>query len=185
MQACMNFHGRFIPTRVTSSSRMCPLQLIYSTPHCTVRLPSYIPPSHSLEADEACAIKVRCISSGGALSSIVPRVPPFLVLARHNNVFLETIKRGDLDDAKGICTIVMRFYEAYGGHASIGLHINMPKRIVAAYETNLLEDDAGAKSLALERTTGEWSERRGDPLLRLVFRGFEVKTIKVVLAKDG
>jgi alpha-mannosidase len=112
-------------------------------------------------------------------------VPPFLVLGRNYNVFLETIKRGDLDDVKGIRTIVLRLYEAYGGHASIGLQINTPQKVVAAYETNLLEDDAGAKSLAIETTTGEWNEGPGEPLLRLVFRGFGVKTIKIVLAKDG
>jgi alpha-mannosidase len=180
----MNFRGLFIPTRVTSFSRMSLPQLTYSTPHCMVR-PSYSLPLHSLEPDEDYTMKVGCVPSGDSLSSIVPRAPPFLVHARHNNVFLETFKRGDLDDVKAVRTIVMRLYEAYGGHASIGLQINMPQRVVAAYETNLLEDDAGAKSLALETTTGEWNERPGDTLLRLMFRGFEVKTIKIVLAKDG
>ncbi|KAH9958794.1 hypothetical protein BGW80DRAFT_1256743 [Lactifluus volemus] len=70
------------------------------------------------------------------------------------------------------------------GHASICLRVNMPERVIAAYETNLLEDDVGADSPALEWTTGEWGERPGEQMLRLVFRGFEVK-IKVVLTKDA
>jgi alpha-mannosidase len=126
MQASMTSRGLFIPTRVTSFSRMSLSRLIYSTPHCTVRLRSSFPQFDSLETDEDYAMKVRCVPSGGASSSIVPRMPPFLVHARHNNVFLETFKRGDLDDVKGVRTIVIRLYEAYGGHASIGLQINMP-----------------------------------------------------------
>jgi alpha-mannosidase len=181
----MNSHGLFTPTKVTSSSRTSPSQLICSTPFCTVRLPSHLPRFHSLEINNCYMMKVRCVPDGGASSSSVPRAPPFLVHGRNDNVFLERLKRGDLDDVKGIRTIVLRLYEAYGGHASIGLQINTPQKVVAAYETNLLEDDAGAKSLAIETTTGEWNEGPGEPLLRLVFRGFEVKTIKIVLAKDG
>lgn len=95
-------------------------------------------------------------------------------------MFLETIKRGDLDvDGKdGHRTIVLRLYEAYGGHASIGLRIDVPG-IVAAYETNLLEDDAGAEAITLEQTTGEGGVKRQS--IRLAFRGFEVKTVKLVV----
>jgi alpha-mannosidase len=119
------------------------------------------------------------------LTSTVPHVAPFMVFGRDGNVFLETVKRGDLDNAKGIRTIVLRLYEAYGGHASVGIQINLPHGVAAAYETNLLEDDPGAESLSIEKTTGEWGERLGQPVLRLTFRGFEVKTIRIVLAKDG
>jgi alpha-mannosidase len=104
-------------------------------------------------------------------------------------VVLETLKRGDLDvDGKdGPRTIVLRLYEAFGGHASVGLQINVG-RVVAAYETNLLEDDVGEEALALERTTGEEGvqQQSGETVsIRLSFRGFEVKTIKLVLAKEG
>jgi hypothetical protein len=56
----------------------------------------------------------------------------------------------------------------------------MPQRVIAAYETNLLEDDVGADSPALKRMTSEWGERPGEQMLR----GFEVK-IKVVLTKNA
>ena len=107
-------------------------------------------------------------------------------------MFLETIKRGDLDvDGKGKDshrTIVLRLYEAYGGHATVSVQINVPG-VVAAYETNLLEDDAGKEALTLERTTtgeGEGQQSSGEtPSIRLAFRGFEVKTVKLVLSKEA
>jgi len=131
-------------------------------------------------------LHVRCVPKGGAVVATVPD-PPFLLFAREPSVVLETLKRGDLDaDGKdGPRTIVLRLYEAFGGHASVGLLISVGK-VVAAYETNLLEDDAGLEALALERTGGEGGGQQlsGETVsIRLEFRGFEVKTIKLVLAK--
>jgi alpha-mannosidase len=114
-------------------------------------------------------------------------LPPFVLFGRDPSVVLETIKRGDLDvDGKdGPRTLVLRLYEAFGGHASVGLLINVPG-VVAAYETNLLEDDAGLEALALEREGGQQQSASGEAVsIRLAFRGFEVKTIKLVLAKEG
>ncbi|KAI0287851.1 glycoside hydrolase family 38 protein [Russula brevipes] len=130
-------------------------------------------------------LHVRCIPKGGAVAATAPR-PPFVVFGTDYSVVLETIKRGDLDSdgANGPRTIVLRLYEAYGGHATVGLQINVPG-VTAAFLTNLLEDDAGAEALALERTTGEWGEQAGELSLRLAFRGFEAKTVKLVLAKEG
>jgi alpha-mannosidase len=115
-----------------------------------------------------------------------------VVFGREPSVVLETLKRGDLDvDGKGgPRTIVLRLYEAFGGHATVYLHVNL-RGVVAAYETNLLEDDAGVEALALEQTAGEEVEvgqQRSEEtvsVIRLAFRGFEVKTIKLVLAKEG
>ena len=59
--------------------------------------------------------------------------------------------------------------------------------IVAAYETTLLEDEVGAEA-ALERTAGEEGGHQQSVetvTIRLASRGFEVKTIKLVLAKEG
>ncbi len=124
---------------------------------------------------------VRYYPDGGPVAP-APVDPPFVVFGRDHSVFLETIKRGDLDTPNGPRTIVLRLYEAFGGHACVGLRINVPG-VTAAYTTNLLEDDAGAEALALERTTGEWGELPGMLSLRLAFHGFEVKTVKLVLAK--
>jgi Glycosyl hydrolases family 38 C-terminal beta sandwich domain len=99
-------------------------------------------------------MKVRYLLNGNALASEVPHVTPSIVFGRDCSVFLETFKRRDLDDAKGIRTVVLRLYEAYGSHVSMCLQVNTPRRVVAEYETNFLEEDVGADSLALELTTG-------------------------------
>ena len=59
--------------------------------------------------------------------------------------------------------------------------------VVAAYETTLLEDDVGAE-VALERTAREEDghQQSGEAVMtRLAFRGFEVKAIKLVLARKS
>ena len=104
------------------------------------------------------------------------------MFGRDPSVVLETLKRGDLDkDRKdGPRTIVLRLYEVFGGHASVSLQINLSK-VVAAYEMNLLEDDAGAEALALERTTGgegEYQRSMEAVSIRLAFGELEAKTIK-------
>ena len=124
---------------------------------------------------------VRCHPDGRAVSATVAHAP-FVLFGRDHSVIPETIKRGDLDAPNGPRTIVLRLYEAYGGHACVCLQINVPG-VTAAYATNLLEDDAGAEALVLEQTTGEWGEEPGKQVVRLAFRGFEAKTIKFVLAK--
>jgi alpha-mannosidase len=72
---------------------------------------------------------------------------------------LEALKRGNLDMDKkdSLCTIVLRFYDAFGGHTSGALQTNA-RGVVAVYETNLLEDDAGgggARFGADDRRGGE------------------------------
>ena len=71
-----------------------------------------------------------------------------------------------------------RLYEAFDGHAGVCLQINVPG-VVATHDTNLLENDAGVEELTLEQTMREWDAQP----LRLAFRGFEAKTIKLVVAK--
>ena len=119
------------------------------------------------------------------MTATVP-FPPFVLFGRDPSVILETIKRVDADGKDGPRTLVLRLYEAFGGHASVGLLINVPG-VVAAYETNLLEDDAGLEALALERECEGGQQRSsGESVsIRLAFRGFEVKTIKLVLAREG
>jgi len=60
---------------------------------------------------------VRCHPDGRAVSATVAHAPFFVVCGRDHSIFLETIKRGDLDAPNGPRTIVLRLYEAYGGHA--------------------------------------------------------------------
>ncbi|KAG2052533.1 glycoside hydrolase family 38 protein [Suillus hirtellus] len=91
------------------------------------------------------------------------------------NIFLETIKRGE-DDFKpntSGTTVILRMYEAFGGHGSIKLHLGKHVPVKSAYVTNILEDTKG--ELGLMSTTGSHST------LKLEFRSFEVKTVKLVL----
>ena len=125
---------------------------------------------------------MRCVPDGGAIAAAVPPRLPFVLFGTDHSVFLETFKRGDLDtDSKR--TIVLRLYEAYGGHASVLLQVNVPG-VVAAYATNLLEDDEGAEVLAMD-APGSDAPLQGGVVIPLGFRGFEVKTVKLVLAKEG
>lgn len=110
---------------------------------------------------------------------------PFVVEGARN-VFLETIKRGEydsfdapanLDEKDSPTTIVLRLYEAFGGHAQAKLVISSHLSVVKAFTTNLLEDED--EDLYILRPT-EGSESSGT-VLSLSFRGFEVKTVKLVL----
>ncbi|KAF8991681.1 glycoside hydrolase family 38 protein [Cyathus striatus] len=104
-------------------------------------------------------IRVRCLPGNG--EDILPKSPFIVEGAR--NIVLETIKRGEDDsfdepadiNSSDPVTIVLRLYEAYGGHARIRLRIANYLPIAKAVLTNLLEDEEE--------------------------EGFEVKTIKLIL----
>ncbi|KIK34885.1 glycoside hydrolase family 38 protein, partial [Suillus luteus UH-Slu-Lm8-n1] len=94
------------------------------------------------------------------------------------NIFLETIKRGEDDferNASGT-TVILRMYEAFGGHGSVKLHVGRHVPVKRAYVTNILEDPKG--ELGLVSTTGAHST------LKLEFRGFDVKTVKLLLETE-
>ncbi|KAL5496105.1 AMS1 [Sanghuangporus vaninii] len=98
------------------------------------------------------------------------------------NVILETVKRGEDDDFTGFeknqpKTIVLRVYEAFGGHAQAFLRIFGALHIEKAYETNILEDEE--TELNIFRAAGDADT--GDVEIKLDFRGFELKTVKLVL----
>lgn len=103
---------------------------------------------------------------------------PFIVSGAPN-VFLETVKRGENDsfdvDASGSTTVILRLYEAFGGHAQARLRIGGHLRVTDAFVTNLLEDEDD--SIALNIMPDDASGN----LVKLDFRGFEVKTVKLVL----
>jgi len=106
---------------------------------------------------------------------------PFIVEGAPN-VFLETIKRGEGDSFESTdnlgqtTTIVLRFYEAFGGHAQARVRLAGHLRVSRAILTNLLEDDGD--DLALMSGGG----LAGATMIKLDFHGFEVKTVKLVIA---
>lgn len=101
---------------------------------------------------------------------------PFTVQGARN-VILETIKRGEDDklSSDSSSTIILRLYEAFGGHAQARLRIADHLSIDKVHLTNLLEEE-----------TAELSVTKADDsasLVKIDFRGFEVKTVKLTLKK--
>ncbi|KAH8829151.1 glycosyl hydrolases family 38 N-terminal domain-containing protein [Flagelloscypha sp. PMI_526] len=98
------------------------------------------------------------------------------------NVFLETIKRGENDDfgsSGSTTTVVLRLYEAFGGHASAQLAISKHLHIRKAAIVNLLEDEE--KELGVVQTNDSVHPHA----LRLKFHGFQVVTVKLTLEKPA
>jgi alpha-mannosidase len=109
-------------------------------------------------------------------SGIAGNQSPFVVEGGHN-VFLETVKRGEDDDflrADAASSMVLRLYEAYGGHAKVRLRISGHLRVSKAILTNLLEDEVDELNLLSTD-----NEEDATTFIRLNFRGFEVKTLKL------
>lgn len=129
-------------------------------------------------------LTVRAVPRGagaGVYEPLTSRVPFWLEGAP--NVFLETIKRGEDDDfspnsnGNGTKTVILRMYEALGGHGRAKLRIDPRVPVVNAYTTNLLEDRKAEVALIRD------ADAQGHSSLGLTldFRGFEVKTVKLVL----
>ena len=96
-----------------------------------------------------------------------------------SNVFLETIKRGLDDDFNShensaYVSVVLRLYEAFGGHAQAKLKIggHIPFRKVTL--TNLLEDES--EELDVHKDGSE-------SFVKFKFHGFEVKTVKILVGR--
>ncbi|KAG9126701.1 Glycoside hydrolase, 38 vacuolar alpha mannosidase [Ceratobasidium sp. 392] len=91
------------------------------------------------------------------------------------NVILETVKRGDDDfGEKKDQSIVLRLYEAFGGHAHARLNVSKKLKVSKAVVTNVLEDTL--YELEVE------SADDGVVNIPLKFRGFEVVTVKLTVA---
>ncbi|KAI4519924.1 glycoside hydrolase family 38 protein [Schizophyllum commune Loenen D] len=123
---------------------------------------------------------LRHVGPNHDLSALKSAASPFVV-EQAPNVFLETVKRGEddafKDFAKGPTTIILRLYEAFGGHASAVLRIADALPVSAAFETNALEEEVHKESRRLDFVRGG----KGGLELKLSFRGFEFKTVKLVL----
>ena len=107
---------------------------------------------------------------------------PFIISGARN-VFLETMKRGEDDDyASGLVTIILRLYEAFGGHSRVLLKVAPYLPIAKAFVTNLLEDEKEELDITL-LTDGDIVEdvMSSGCSIALNFRGFEVKTLKLVI----
>ncbi|KZS95622.1 hypothetical protein SISNIDRAFT_452270 [Sistotremastrum niveocremeum HHB9708] len=133
------------------------------------------------------------------------------------NVILETIKRGDddfdtysLQEKGGEKSVVLRLYEAYGGHASARLRVSGRVGVKKVFVTGLLEDEEGegvrllassAGGSSIGQGSGAGAEGRregrtrgtdgdsvdydgsgsGDAVYEIPFRGFQVVTVKLIV----
>jgi alpha-mannosidase len=125
---------------------------------------------------------VRCLPDG-ADTMLRSLKSPF-ILKGARNVFLETVKRGD-DDFGGkskATTIILRLYEAFGGHARAQLWVSSHLPISKAYITNLLEDEDTDDELNVICANDPQTMAA---MLKLDFRAFEVKTVKLVLKEHA
>jgi alpha-mannosidase len=98
------------------------------------------------------------------------------------NVFLETIKRGDDDTFElhnSETTVILRLYEAYGGHAQATLKVASQVSVRKAFVTNLLEDEGDQLNILRADDTEQTAA-----IIKLDFRGFEVKTVKFIIGTD-
>ncbi|KAF8307864.1 glycoside hydrolase family 38 protein [Clavulina sp. PMI_390] len=100
------------------------------------------------------------------------------------NVILETVKRSDDEEfgqntiKKGEKCVILRLYEAYGGHARAKLRISSRLRVTKATLTNLLEDE---KEVLQLQASPSATSANIDTMVDLSFRGFQVQTVKLCL----
>ncbi|KAF8583534.1 glycoside hydrolase family 38 protein [Ramaria rubella] len=99
------------------------------------------------------------------------------------NVILETIKRSDNEDfgkqTNGSSVVILRLYEAFGGHATAQLRIAGNLNVSKATLTNLLEDDL--ETLEIIKPT----DKETSSSVELSFRGFQVVTVKIVVTASA
>ena len=100
---------------------------------------------------------------------------PGFILDGAPNVFLETVKRGldDDFDKHDSPTVVLRLYEAFGGHGSVKLKLADHLSVVKVLVTNWLEDELEELNV--------YQAEDNTSIVKLDFHGFEVKTVKLVL----
>jgi len=108
----------------------------------------------------------------------LPRAP-FIVVGAPN-VILDTIKRSDDEQHTSSpaqpSAVILRLYEAFGGHAKAQLKIGGHLRVIKATVTNLLEDELESLDVT------EFEDSSSIPI---PFRGFQVITVKLKLAPSG
>ncbi|KZV87865.1 glycoside hydrolase family 38 protein [Exidia glandulosa HHB12029] len=112
-------------------------------------------------------LHLRAVADNTVTFSVALTKTPFQVSGAPN-VVLETIKRGDDDDRDGTTSVILRLYEAFGGHARAKLHVSDKIVVKKASLVNLLEDEQQELKLV-------------DGALALEFRGFQFQTVKLVL----
>lgn len=102
------------------------------------------------------------------------RVPNVLTVRGDSSIVLSAVKRADLDASSNRRRAVIRVYEALGGHAKGHLNLLLP--VKAAFEVNILEDEADSKPLDVLMTT---CDEQAVDRIPFQLKPFEVKSILV------
>ncbi|KAG8887766.1 Glycoside hydrolase, 38 vacuolar alpha mannosidase [Tulasnella sp. 332] len=126
--------------------------------------------SPDAEQDQGVRFMPKSLQSDIAQSPL-STASPFIV-ENASNVILDTVKRGDDDSSDGDPTIILRFYEAYGGHARANVMISDKLHVSKATITNLLEEDAESLDLLRSNISDAGTS------FALCFRGFQVITVQ-------
>ena len=149
----------------------------HKRPSCSTR-PFTVRPLVTRRASRLTLLAVRFIAGDAAQPPMFHKPPPFTVHGARN-VFLDTVKRGlddDFESKSGPASVVLRIYEAFGGHAQASLKIAKHIPVSKVLVTNLLEDPEAELSIVE-------AEDHAHNVVKLNFHGFEVKTVKVVLGR--
>ena len=97
------------------------------------------------------------------------------------NVILDTVKRGEDDDLapnhRAKTSVILRLYEAYGGHARALLRVSNKLAVKKAYLSNVLED-------SLE-TIEPLDSNEASQLFEINFHGFQFQTVKLYLETNS
>lgn len=110
-----------------------------------------------------------------SLANLSTQKSPFTIEGAPN-VLLETVKRAEDDPKKKLTRVILRIYEAYGGHATATLRIASHLTVDRAYICNLLEERSSGP---LELVT---HEATGDTLIKLPLRGFQILTVRLAIS---
>jgi alpha-mannosidase len=83
-------------------------------------------------------------------------------------------------------TVILRLYEAFGGHGKVQLNVARHIPVAKAFITNLLEDHEQELSVTRADSSASSGSDPDTPntmacSMTLSFRGFEVKTVKLVI----
>lgn len=109
------------------------------------------------------------------LASLAASKSPFTIEGAPN-VILETIKRAEDDPKKKLPRVILRIYEAYGGHATATLRIASHLTIDRACICNLLEERSSSDLELVKH------EATGDNLIKLPMRGFQILTVRLSIS---
>ena len=137
-------------------------------------------------------VSIRTVPTGTSASDINS---PFQITGT-DSVILDTVKRGEDDDESGRSSVVIRMFECLGGRTKGSLKMSVPShssRVLLCHVTVTDRFSAGGiapKSLTWvnileEPMTDEgdvvWQQDGETATVELDFRGFEVRTLLIVL----